>query len=110
MQICEIMGLAGIFGKSIDCEQSVFFFRFSKGSARARERALSGEAMARASPVSSVERPRDGACVSRLEPSVTRVVICVSGAFCSTDQEKRETARSLERVRRNKPPCQKLTC
>ena len=30
-----------------------------------------------------------------LAPSVTRVVICVSWAFCSTDQEKRETARSL---------------
>ena len=30
-----------------------------------------------------------------LAPSVTRVVICVSRAFCSTDQEKRETARSL---------------
>ena len=26
---------------------------------------------------------------------VSRVVICVSRAFCSTDQEKRETARSL---------------
>ena len=24
-----------------------------------------------------------------------RVVICVSGAFCMMDQEKRETARSL---------------
>ena len=34
-------------------------------------------------------------CLSRLAPSVTRVVICVSRAFCSTDQEKRETARSL---------------
>ena len=33
--------------------------------------------------------------MSRLSPSVTRVVICVSQAFCSTDQEKRETARSL---------------
>ena len=33
--------------------------------------------------------------ISRLAPSVTRVVICVSQAFCSTDQEKRETARSL---------------
>ena len=31
----------------------------------------------------------------RLAPSVTRVVICVSRAFCSTDQEKREIARSL---------------
>ena len=35
-------------------------------------------------------------CLSRLAPSVTRVVICVSRAFCSTDQEKRETARSLQ--------------
>ena len=34
-------------------------------------------------------------CLSRLAPSVTHVVICVSRAFCSTDQEKRETARSL---------------
>ena len=32
---------------------------------------------------------------ARLAPSVTRVVICVSRAFCSTDEEKRETARSL---------------
>ena len=40
----------------------------------------------------SVERET---CLSRLAPSVTRVVICVSRAFCSTDQEKRETARSL---------------
>ena len=34
-------------------------------------------------------------CLSRLAPSVTRVVICVSRAFCSTDKEKRETARTL---------------
>ena len=34
-------------------------------------------------------------CLSRLAPSVTRLVICSSPAFCSTDQEKRETARSL---------------
>ena len=34
-------------------------------------------------------------CLSRLAPSVRRAVICVSRAFCSTDQEKRETARSL---------------
>ena len=33
--------------------------------------------------------------LSRLAPSITRVVICVSRAFCSMDQEKRETARSL---------------
>ena len=71
----------------LDCEQSLFFFRFSKGSARARER--------------SAAKPRDvrnenvSPCLSPLAPSVTRVVICVSRAFCSTDQEKRETARSL---------------
>ena len=34
-------------------------------------------------------------CLSRLAPSVTRVVIYVSRAFCSTDQERRETAPSL---------------
>ena len=34
-------------------------------------------------------------CLSLLAPSVTRVVICVSRTFCLTDQEKRETARSL---------------
>ena len=40
-------------------------------------RALSGEA---------ARREKRG--LSRLAPSVTRVVICVSWAFCSTDQEK----------------------
>ena len=71
---------------ALDCEQFPFFFRFSKGSARARKRWAS--------------KPRDarnegGRCLSRLAPSVTRVVIYVSRAFCSTDEEKRETARSL---------------
>ena len=48
----------------------------------------------------SVERrSRETRCLSRLAPSVTCVVICVSRAFCSTDQEKRETARSLLFVR-----------
>ena len=63
------------------------FFRFIKGSARASER--------------WAEKPRDarneGGSLSHLAPSVTRVVICVSRAFCSTDQEKRETARSLQK-------------
>ena len=40
-------------------------------------RALRGEA---------ARREKRG--LSRLAPSVTRVVICVSWAFCSTDQEK----------------------
>ena len=31
-------------------------------------------------------------CLSRFTPSVTWVVICVSHTFCSSDQEKRETA------------------
>ena len=34
-------------------------------------------------------------CLSRLAPSITRVVIYVSRAFCSMDQEKRESARSI---------------
>ena len=42
----------------IDCEQSLFFLRFSKGNARAR--------------------------------------VCVCRAFFSTEQEKRETGRSLK--------------
>ena len=33
--------------------------------------------------------------LSRLAPSITRVTIFVSRAFHSTDQEKKETARSL---------------
>ena len=33
--------------------------------------------------------------LSRLAPSVMRVVICVSLAFCSTDQERRESAHSV---------------
>ena len=40
----------------------------------------------------------EGGSLSRLAPSVARVVICVSWAFCSTGQEKRETSRSLEYV------------
>ena len=52
----------------VDCEQPLFFLRFSKGSARARE---------------------------RWAALATRVVICVSRAFCSTDQKKREIAGSL---------------
>ena len=65
-----------------DCEQSLFFFRFSKGSARAWETRETRAALA---------------------PSVTRVVICVSRAFCPTDQEKRETACSLHFTWLSKP-------
>ena len=59
--------------RDIDCEQSLFFFRFSKGSARARERWAAKPRDAR--------REKRGRCMSR--------------AFCWTDQEKRETACSL---------------
>jgi len=85
------MGLStySLISPSIDCEQPLFFFRFSKGSARARERWAAKPQDARESLLS---------CLSRFAPSVTRVVICVSRAFCSTDQEKRETARSLVRL------------
>ena len=53
-------------------------------------------------------------CLSRLAPQVTRVVICVSRAFCLTDQEKRETSRSLLlwKIKRQTDPCQndQLVC
>ena len=45
---------------------------------------------------------RETRAAARLPPPVTRVVICVSRAFCSTDQEKRETTRSLN------PFCQQV--
>ena len=69
----------------LDCEQSLFFFRFSKGSARALERWAAKPREAR----------NKGGSPRSLAPSVTRVVICVSRGFCWTDQEKRETTRSL---------------
>ena len=53
---------------------SLFFFRFSGGRARARERRA--EKRGRQPP-------------ARLACSVRRVVICESLAFCSTDQEKK---------------------
>ena len=67
----------------VDCQQSLFFFRFSKRSARARaSRAFS---LARSPRTKKKERLL-----------VTRVIICVSRAFCpATDQEKIETALSL---------------
>ena len=36
--------------------------------------------------------------LSNLAPSVTRVVIYISRAFCLMDQEKRETARSFKKI------------
>ena len=87
-------------GPEVECEQSLIFFRFSKGSARARERWAAKPRDARNEGGSLRRKKRDcpqsqTQCLSRLAPSITRMVICVSRAFCSTDQEKRETARSL---------------
>ena len=59
------MPLDGVAFSRLDCEQSLFFFRFSKGSPRAR--ALSGEAARREKP----------------------------GRFARRTKKKRETARSL---------------
>ena len=87
-------------GPEVDCQQSLIFFRFSKGSACARERWAAKPRDARNEGGSLRRKKRDcpqsqTQCLSRLAPSITRVVVCVSRAFCSTDQEKRETARSL---------------
>ena len=59
----------------VDCEQSLFFFRFSESNACARERR-------------SRETRETRACLSRLAPSVTRVAICVSRVLLDGLQEK----------------------
>ena len=68
----------------LDCEQSLFFLRFSEGSARSREcRAARNEVgIPRRKKVSLFS------CLFRLAPSVKRVVICVSRAFYLTDKKK----------------------
>ena len=59
----------------VDCEQSLFFFRFSESNACARERP-------------SRETRETRACLSRLAPSVTRVAICVSRVLLDGLQKK----------------------
>ena len=59
----------------VDCEQSLFFFRFSESNACARERR-------------SRETRETRACLSRLAPSVTRVAICVSRVLLDGLQKK----------------------
>ena len=59
----------------VDCEQSLFFFRFSESNACARERR-------------SRETRETRACLSRLAPSVTRVAICVSRVLFDGLQKK----------------------
>ena len=95
-----LVTVSGFIGLFLDCEQPLFSFRFSKGNTRARER---WAAKPRETRAAAREEKREAlqvvsllSCLFRLAPTVTRVVICVSQAFCSTDQEKRETARSLD--------------
>ena len=57
--VCKISRLCAAIS-SLDCEQSLFFFRFSKGSARAK----------------------------RLAASVTRVALCVSRVLLDGQQKK----------------------
>ena len=58
---------------SLDCEQSLFFFRFSESNALARERRSRETRETRA---------------ARLAPSVTRVAICVSRVLLDGLQKK----------------------
>ena len=79
----------------LDCEQSLFFFRFSESNARARER-RSRET--RETRVAAREEKRES-LFFRVSP-VSRHRTCAWPfaclAFCSTDYTKeRETARSL---------------
>ena len=59
----------------VDCEQSLFFFRFSENRARARDQR------------SCETRETSGAAVS-LAPSVTSVAICVSRVLLDGLQKK----------------------
>ena len=72
----------------IDCEQSLFFFRFSEGSAGAFE--CRGEKWGRQPEKKKEKTCLFGVFLSHLMPSVTRVVICMSCTFCSMDQQKIE--------------------
>ena len=85
-----IFSTSGTRAEKVDCERSLFSSSdLVRGVPRAR--ALSDEA--------ARGEKRGRLPVSRLAPSVTRVVIYASRAFCSTDQQKRETARSLPKKR-----------
>ena len=72
----------------LECEQSLFFFRFREGNARARASSETEETRAAAREDKRESLFFRASPVSRLH----------SRAFCSTDQEKRETARNLPGV------------
>ena len=76
----------------VDCEQSLFFFRFYVKGVCTRERRAAARRETREKTETTASL---FSYLSRLGPSVTRLVVCVSRAFCSMHQEKRETARSL---------------
>ena len=63
-----------LFMTAVDCEQSLFSFRFNAGECT-RAKASSGRPT----------RKKHLQCLSRLAPLVTRVVICVSRALRWTD-------------------------
>ena len=69
----------------LECEQSLFFFRFSESNARAREQRSREMRETRAG---AREEKRDFSCLSRLAPSVTRVAICVSRVLLDGLQKK----------------------
>jgi len=71
---------------TIDCEQNLFFFRFSESSARARERQSRERRETRAA--AREEKKNLFSCLSRLAPSVTRVAICVSRVLLDGLQTK----------------------
>ena len=79
----------------VDCEQSLFFFRFSESSARARERRSRETCETRRADREEKKKSLSFSCLSRLAPSVTRVAICVSRVLVDGLQKKRDTARSL---------------
>ena len=68
-----IIQARALCGRDLDCEQSLFFFRFSESNARARER--------RSRPYHAISHARGHLRVSR---------------FARRTTEKRETACSLD--------------
>ena len=77
-------------GWDVDCEQSLF----SSDLVRGVHASASVEQQSR-----ERQETRAANDLSNLVPLVTCVVICVSRTFCSTDQEKRETARCVAGMR-----------
>ena len=71
---------------TIDCEQSLFFFRFSESSARTWEKRSRETRETRAAAQEG--KKNLFSCLSHLAPSVTRVAICVSRSLLDGLQKK----------------------